>query len=200
MFPLGALLFPTAFLPLHVFEPRYRVMTRECLAGDGEFGVVLIERGSEVGGGDVRFDVGTVARIVEAVELEDGRFALGAVGVRRIRVLRWLEDDPYPRAEVEDWDDPPPAPDLAERLAPVVTTLRRALALASELGEPAAGATVAFHDDPVVASYQASAVAPVSVIDRLRLLSAPSAEARVALLGELLDEEVDVLSRRLSGG
>jgi uncharacterized protein len=66
MFPLGTVLFPHALLPLHVFEPRYRLMTRRVLAGDGELGVVLIERGSEVGGGDTRFGVGTVARVVRA--------------------------------------------------------------------------------------------------------------------------------------
>ncbi|HEX5095168.1 MAG TPA: LON peptidase substrate-binding domain-containing protein, partial [Acidimicrobiia bacterium] len=57
MFPLGTVLFPHALLPLQVFEPRYRVMMRNLLDGEREFGVVLIERGSEVGGGDVRFDV-----------------------------------------------------------------------------------------------------------------------------------------------
>ena len=76
MFPLGSVLFPSAYLPLHVFEERYRQLVRDCLAGNGEFGVVLIERGSEVGGGDVRTEVGTVARIVEVTEFDDGRFAL----------------------------------------------------------------------------------------------------------------------------
>ena len=52
MFPLGTVLFPHALLPLRVFEPRYREMTARVLREDGEFGVVLIERGSEVGGGD----------------------------------------------------------------------------------------------------------------------------------------------------
>ena len=88
MFPLGSVLVPGMVLPLHVFEARYRALVRDCVAGDGEFGVVLIERGSEVGGGDVRTDVGTVARIVQADEMPDGRFALGAVGVRRVRVQR----------------------------------------------------------------------------------------------------------------
>ena len=59
MFPLGTVLFPHALLPLRVFEPRYRTMTAHVMRGDAEFGVVLIERGSEVGGGDIRFDVGT---------------------------------------------------------------------------------------------------------------------------------------------
>src|SRR5829696_5584015 len=100
MFPLGTVLLPGAYLPLHVFEPRYRALVRDCLEGDGEFGVALIERGQEVGGGDSRFDVACVARIVEAGEMPDGRWALGTVGVRRARVEAWLPDDPYPRAEV----------------------------------------------------------------------------------------------------
>ena len=70
MFPLGIVLFPTQLLPLHVFEPRYRAMTRDLLAGDGRFGVVLIERGNEVGGGDTRSDFGCVAQLVQA-RLED---------------------------------------------------------------------------------------------------------------------------------
>src|SRR6476659_11505422 len=102
MFPLGTVLFPHALLPLHVFEPRYRLMTQRVLNGDGEFGVVLIERGSEVGGGDTRFGVGTVARVVRAHELPDGGYVLATVGTRRFRVARWLADDPYPRAEVTD--------------------------------------------------------------------------------------------------
>ncbi|MGH9021739.1 MAG: LON peptidase substrate-binding domain-containing protein, partial [Acidimicrobiia bacterium] len=96
MFPLGTVLVPFAHLPLHVFEPRYLALARDCLAGDQEFGVVLIERGSEVGGGDVRFSIGTVARITQASLLPDGRFLLDTVGTRRVRVDAWLGDDPYP--------------------------------------------------------------------------------------------------------
>ena len=111
MFPLGTVLFPYALLPLHVFEPRYRMMMNHVLAGDREFGVVLIERGSEVGGGDTRFDVATIARVVQSSELPDGRFALATVGMRRVRVVRWLADDPYPRAEVAALVDPPATDD-----------------------------------------------------------------------------------------
>src|SRR6476646_7825142 len=106
MFPLGTVLFPHALLPLRVFEPRYRVMTERVLKAEREFGVVLIERGSEVGGGDTRFDVGTVARVVRAQELPDSGYALATVGLRRIRVTRWLPDDPYPLAEVTDVVEP----------------------------------------------------------------------------------------------
>ncbi len=101
MFPLGVVLVPMAPLPLHVFEDRYRAMVADCMTGSREFGVVLIERGHEVGGGDARFGVGTLAHIVGVEELADGRLLVATVGVARLRVKRWLVDDPYPRAEVE---------------------------------------------------------------------------------------------------
>src|SRR2546422_11123745 len=97
MFPLGSVLFPHVELPLHVFEPRYRALVEACLAGDGEFGVVLIERGSEVGGGGTRFSIGTVARIVAAGRLPHGRYLLPPEGTRRPRLREWLPDDPFPR-------------------------------------------------------------------------------------------------------
>ena len=103
MFPLGNVVLPGELLPLNVFEPRYRQLVLDCLAADApEFGVVLIERGSEVGGGDVRTSIGTVARIVRVMPLGNGRFEIVAAGLRRVSVLEWLADDPYPRADVED--------------------------------------------------------------------------------------------------
>lgn len=199
MFPLGTVLVPTGVLPLHVFEPRYRQLVRDCLAGVPEFGVALIERGSEVGGGDVRTAVGTVARIVEAAELPDGRFALGTVGTRRIVVRSWLPDDPYPVAEVDDWPDPDPGPDHEPLLTEVVAKLRRSLALAAEAGDAAAPATIELVEDPVLAGYQAVALAPISVLDRHRLLAAATPEERASRLAQLLDEALEVLAARLAG-
>jgi uncharacterized protein len=197
MFPLGTVLFPSLFLPLHVFEPRYQELTRDCLAGDNEFGVVLIERGSEVGGGDTRFDVGTVARILEASDLGSDRFALGTVGVRRIRVASWLPDRPYPCAEVDDWEDAPPSDSLDGLHQANVITLRRVLAMKAELGEPAAAATIELADDLVLAGYQAAAVAPLGPADQQVLLAAPSPDERATALGALLAEQVELLSYRL---
>src|SRR5579862_3669316 len=107
MFPLSTVLFPSGRLPLHVFEPRYRQMTAECLAGTGELGIVLISRGREVGGGDERMGVGTVGHIDRAMRLPDGRWLLSVGGRRRLRVVEWLPDDPYPVAMVEDLDPAP---------------------------------------------------------------------------------------------
>ena len=107
--------------------PRYRELTRDCLAGVPEFGVVLIERGSEVGGGDVRTNVGTVARIVASQVLPDGRAYLMTVGTRRIRVTEWLEDAPYPRATVPTF----------VRTSPPPTSLPRSMSTTPNSGTPA---------------------------------------------------------------
>ena len=200
MFPLGTVLFPGEVLPLNVFEPRYRALVRDCLEGDREFGVVLIERGSEVGGDDVRTSVGTVARIVEAAELEDGRWVLGTVGTRRIRVREWLPDDPYPLADVEHWDDLEPSSTADEAYAGVRARLRRVLALKAELAEPAVDATIELSDDPALGSFQVAAVAPLGPADQQRILQAEGPDERLQLLEVLLTEESDYLAARLQMG
>ena len=199
MFPLQSVLFPSAVLPLHVFEPRYRELTRHALDGDREFGVTLIERGSEVGGGDARFAIGTRAHIVEAAELPDGRWALVAVGVRRISVVRWLPDAPFPQAKVDDLAEPAPGPDVDALRAEAERWLRRALALRAELGYPVAPATVELADDPVTAAFQIGALAPMGPADAQRVLQVANTDDRLRLLAQLLEEETDVLEQRASG-
>jgi len=200
MFPLGSVLVPSMILPLHVFEERYRQLLRDCLEGDREFGVVLIERGSEVGGGDVRSEVGTIARIVESEELPDGRFAMVAVGVRRFVVDAWLPDDPYPRAEVYDWPDPhADLGDLEAARDEMMRPFRRAVALKAELGEATVPAMIDLSDDPALAGYQAAAVGPIGPLDQQRVLATDGAVDRLRLLATLFDEEGDVLAARLAG-
>lgn len=195
MFPLSTVLLPGTVLPLHVFEPRYRALMDEVMAGDRRFGVVLIERGHEVGGDDERAGTGTVASIVDTEHLPDGRWVVVAVGAERIRVVRWLPDDPYPRAEVEPWpDDVDEVPDGA--LDEVDRRLRRVHALARELGaEPPESFELA--DDPLAASYQATGLAGLGPLDAHRLLACPGPGSRLAQLRDLLAEQEEILRFRL---
>jgi uncharacterized protein len=198
MFPLGTVLLPGMVLPLHVFEPRYRRLVADVRAADDRFGVVLIERGQEVGGGDTRTDVGTMAQVVQAEEAPDGRWGLATVGVGRIRVDAWLDDDPYPRAEVTEWPEEEPALDEAG-VRGLETLVRRASALRAELDEPAPPLGIELVDDPVLAVYQAAMGALPGVADRQRLLATPTAQGMGELLAELLADEVTVLEARLAG-
>ncbi len=200
MFPLGVVLFPGAVLPLHVFEPRYRELVRYCTEHEPEFGVVLIERGSEVGGGEVRNSVGTIARIMQLSELDDGRFALITVGTRRFEVAAWLPDDPYPVADVDEINEAEPAPEFEVRLAKVVSKLRRVLAVATEAGVDAMPATTEISDDPLVGQFHAAALAPLGPSDQFALLACHGPDERLELLDHLLDEQEATLRLHMSAG
>jgi len=199
MFPLGLVHFPHTLLPLRVFEPRYRTLTEHCLSADREFGVVLIERGSEVGGGDSRFDIGTLTRILRAGLDPQGLIHLETLGIERLRVHTWLPDDPYPRAEVERLPPPVLGPSELEALAEAEQAVRWTLALRAELDELAVPYDVALDPDPQRAMFQLAAVAPLGALDRQRVLSALPAPEMLATLLALVSEEAAVLASRLGG-
>ena len=199
MFPLGIVHFPHVTLPLQVFEPRYRALTADCLEGDRQFGVVLIERGSEVGGGDSRYDIGTATTIVDVAVDDRGVIRLETVGTRRIRVTRWLDDDPYPRAETVDVAVPVIGEDELEALTLAEREVRRALALRAELDEPVAPFNVGLDGDPARALFQLAAIAPLGPADQQRILATEDGGDLLALLAQLAAEEAAVLAQRLAG-
>jgi Lon protease-like protein len=200
MFPLGSVLLPSALISLHVFEERYRALVRHCMDGDRRLGVVLIERGSEVGGGDVRFDVATRATIADAVELDDGRWVMVLAGDDRVRVQRWLPDAPYPRAEVVPCPDSPAGPDAARRRDQLEAAVREVLAFRLQLGEGTEDPDVELSPDPSVATWQAVGLAPLGPLDAQRVLSTDGASERLDLVLSLIAEESVVLAQRLAGG
>jgi Lon protease-like protein len=214
MFPLGSVLLPGGILPLHVFEPRYRDMIRDCLRVDGEpeFGQALISRGWETGGGDDREMVGTVAQMLQIEAVDENRYALVAVGTRRIRINAWLPDDPYPIADVDDWpDEDPDAAGLAADVAGSHARVRAARALAARvLGRSDGSAGEGVHgdapvdsgddeisEDPLLATYHLATLAPIGPADRFRLLAAPGPARRLELLDEILDDVEAMLEFRL---
>lgn len=209
MFALQSVLLPGSPLPLQVFEPRYLAMLETVLGGDQQMGVVLIERGREVGGGDVRCNVATMARVVEARRAADGRLLVMAVGDRRIRVRRWLVDDPHPWAETEDWpDEPEPVmtgtPELIDELAGLVTEARR-LAFRLQIGHQAhaeadAPGPVELGRDLALASYRAAALAPLGPLDRFEVLSIPTATERLTVANRLVSDATELLRARIELG
>lgn len=199
MFPLGTVLFPGMALPLHVFEARYRALTGWCLEHDSPLGIVLIERGREVGGGDVRFSVGTEARIVQSAALPDGRWVLVLVGQRRIRIDRWLGEAPFPRAEVTALEEDRGGPDATSVRDALEHRVRRALALKAELGEWDGDLTPSLPDDPAHAVWHAGGMGLLGEVDAQRLLETDGLDARLALLTSLLDDELHVLALRARG-
>jgi Lon protease-like protein len=173
-----------------------------CLAEEHEpeFGVVLIERGSEVGGGDSRFGVGTVARIVEASRFDDGRYAVLARGTARCTIREWLPDDPFPRAAVEVVAEIAPQPADTELRSNVEHGLQRVLALMSELGAAVPNQHVGLDADPVRAAFEAGALAPIGPFDAQRILEIDEPSLRLTALVALLADAATLLELRLAEG
>ena len=199
MFPLSLVLFPGQILPLHIFEDRYRTMVEEIIDKDREFGVVLIERGSEIGGGDTRKNVGTLAEINESEKSNDGRWLLITKGTKRIETSRWLEDSPYPRAEVSFLDEEEFRSCDTEDWHKSVTHMRRVLALLAELGDDVAPISINISEDPSVGSFQMSSILPITSFDSQKLLEVDSVSKRCALLKKFLVNLEETATSRLLG-
>lgn len=182
MFPLGSVLFPHTPLPLRVFEPRYLQMVGQLLDDDDpQFGVVLIERGHETGGGDQRASVGTLARLVSVAAGADV-LQIVAVGTERFTVDAWLDDEPYPRAEVTllpplEWNDA-----LTPLRIEAEAIVRRVL---DRVEEARWDADTELSDEPLAAAWQIAAIAPLGEYDQYTLL-------RATTMGGLLRQVIDL--------
>lgn len=189
LFPLNTVLFPGQVLPLHIFEDRYRLMIRRCLAEDLPFGVVLIKSGQEVGAKAEPQPIGTVARIVESAHLTDGTMNIITVGTERFRIRRLLHDQPYLRGEVE----PLPLSESADsqtaaRLAELV---RLRVSRYIQLIADAAGLQIQIDEMPSApqqVGYLAAVTMQIDNAEKQQLLSAPS-------VGRILAEEIFLLDR-----
>jgi uncharacterized protein len=183
MFPLGSVLFPGVPIPLRVFEPRYLTLVGRLLdelEPEFEFGVVLIERGHEAGGGDQRASVGTIARLVSVAAGADDLLIVG-LGTRRFAVDRWLDEDPYPRAELSTLPELEWSAALAPLRDEAEAVVRRVLA---RVADPESDDGIELSEDPVASAWQLAAIAPLGEYDRYALLTSTSTGA---LLRQLID-------------
>jgi Lon protease-like protein len=200
MFPLSTVLMPGMPLPLRIFEERYLKLLGDLLGEETpEFGVVLISRGPEVGGGDKRMDIGTIASVTNIGTTEQF-YGLESVGSRRFRVNAWLPDDPYPLADIDFipdliWDDT-----LMPARVHLETKVRQLLAFASEFGDLQFGPDVEFSDDPMEACWQLAGVLPVGELDQMDLLGSQSAEELIAKTYEIVKFAEEGLTAMLNQG
>jgi len=196
MFPLDSVLLPGMPMPLRIFEERYLKLLGDLVTQENpEFGVVLIERGRQVGGGDKRMNIGTIASVTD-IGTSEQFYGLESVGTQRFRVNAWLPDDPYPIADIDF------LPDLIweETLMPVrvhlETRVRQLLAFASEFGDLQYGADVVLSDDPIDACWQLAGILPVGSLDQADLLECRSAEELLSRTYEIV-KSADVALRAM---
>lgn len=167
-------------LSLRIFEDRYLKLLGDLITEDNpEFGVVLIERGPEVGGGEKRLPIGTIASVTDIGTL-DQFYGVESFGSQRFRVNAWLPDDPYPIADIDFipdlvWED-----SLMPARVHLEKKVRKLLAVASEFGDLQYGADTELSDDPMDACWQLAGVLPLGQLDQLDLLGAQSADELIS--------------------
>jgi Lon protease-like protein len=186
MFPLSTVLMPAMPLSLRIFEERYLKLLGDLMLSETpEFGVVLIERGPEIGGGEKRLGIGTLASVTDIGTL-DQFYGLESTGTQRFRVNAWLPDDPYPMADIDFipdliWND-----SLMPARLHLETKVRNLLAFASEFGDLQYGPDTELSDNPMNACWQLAGILPVGGLDQQDLLQSQSAD-------ELISKTYDIV-------
>ena len=189
LFPLNTVLFPGQILPLHIFEDRYRLMIRRCLAEDLPFGVVLIKRGAEVGAAAEPYEVGTIARILKSSHQPDGTLDIVTVGQERFYIQELIHDQPYLRGEVRAL--PLPEAPGSEAVAALADRVREGVLHYIKLIAQAAGLEIqvdAVPEVPEQLGYLAGIAMQIDNREKQEILAQTS-------LREVLAREVQLLNR-----
>ncbi|MEX2229825.1 MAG: LON peptidase substrate-binding domain-containing protein [Dehalococcoidia bacterium] len=199
LFPLDGVLFPEMLMPLHIFEPRYRLLVKRSLAKDSPFGIVLADRGES--GGARPGAVGASAAIVGHTPLPDGRSFIVIRGLRRFRIdsvdsttepyqvgrITWLEDDDGAGAER-----------LADLAADAFSEyLNGIVAAANETRAEATDASDMRSGTPRDVSFRVAAGLAIDATERQRLLEASTVEVRLRSEIGLLERENALLRELL---
>jgi Lon protease-like protein len=182
LFPLNTVLFPGAVLNLHVFEPRYKQMVSECLAGGEAFGVCLIRDGDEAGDPNVMpYEVGTTAEIGDVTPLDNGRYYISTVGKRRFRVERVVAREPFLMVEVSYLPEDPPEDEAAidSLVREIRAVFRDYLRLLVEFS--GMNADIELPENPVDASFLIGDALQVADSMKQRLLELSSTEQRLTV-------------------
>ena len=188
LFPLQAVLFPGGFLPLHIFEPRYRTMIKFCLEHESEFGVVLIKEGEETGETAVPCDVGTAVRILHVEHLEDGRMHIVTAGEYRFQILEIQEHLSYLTGRVRMLDDlETEVESVPESLTAEIEELYKAYETLSSRLIFAWSPPEEQPDDPRELAYQVGIRLRISLKEKQTLLETIPLE-------QLLTREIEILT------
>ncbi len=201
LFPLENVLFPDMLMPLHIFEPRYRLLVKRCLEQDAPFGIVLIQEGEEVGPGAVPHRIGTLAQIVAHAQMPDGRSLITVEGGGRFEIDSVVSGEaPYLLGHVRYLIDAPEeaqrtlANSVAEAYADYVVGVvaatngvRREVPVVDEIQ----------GGSPCDVSFRVAAGLAIEDDERQMLLETATARERLVREREILARECALISEML---
>lgn len=199
IFPLPTtVLFPNVFLPLHIFEPRYRELMADALAGDRLIGMVLLRDGwqRDYEGRPPVYPIGCSGVITHAERLPDGRYNLVLRGLDRFRIVAEDHSRRYRRAAVETLAEPPIAGGARDSLHRLRTRLDALVAPSGERGRRDPPVTGAMTDEDLV--HAVAQYLDLDAIEKQALLELDGVVERATALVELV--EMKHLVARTPGG
>jgi Lon protease-like protein len=175
LFPLGIVLLPHEVVPLHIFEERYKLMIGECLESESEFGIVwLADSGLS--------EVGCTAQITQVLDrFDDGRMNILVAGVDPFRLVRRIEELPYPAGDVELLSD------VADADPELAAEARESYA---ELVEQVTDERPSDEDLAELDAYGMAATIEFDAKEKQALLELRSEEARLRQLSELFETTI----------
>ena len=198
LFPLNVVLFPGMFLPLHIFEPRYREMVEHCLETKSPFGVALIRDGQEVGDAATPCEIGTAARIAKVQRMPDGRMNISTVGTQRFRIESVDYSRSYAVAQVRHYPivnaATQSAGELMQRVRPKVYTYMEMLEKATQ---QKLNLNRQLPQDPKMLAFMVAIALQVNNEDKQALLELPGIPDMLAREQRLLAREIMFIQHML---
>lgn len=202
IFPLpNVTFFPQTLLPLHVFEPRYRKLTENCLAGDRLMGVSLLKEGwqKDYFGRPPICKIFGVGKIIDSQRLADGCFNIMVEGLYRVRLIQEFPTDPFRTARVQVLQDPP-IDQKRGQVIDLMKEMRERTALLARLlpqtREPIQAAWSS-HPHPLAIANQLAASLVVDAYDRQSILEQIDPMRRLQLLAIQLRNMTQLLSHQV---
>ncbi len=188
LIPLNVVLFPGGYLPLHIFEQRYRELVKYCIRNESSFGIVMIKEGEEVGETATPCKVGTAVDLVDVDRFPDGRMNVVTSGHSRFEILEVDEKLPYLVARVRMLDSPENITDTS--LDEIATKTREVYAEYETLSN-----CLMFTWQPPSEIPQQPEELAFQIGTRLRIsLESKQRLLEIATFDELLRREIEILN------
>ena len=193
LFPLQVVLYPDMTLPLHIFEPRYREMIRQCREQNWVFGVLLDQndggaRATEPGA------IGTTARLTQLDVLHDGRMNIEVLGETRFKVVRTTQQTPYLSAKVEPFWEEMSDPTLLKSEFDAITELFKTYLKSHFARSNRSLSAVHLPREPEYLSYAVASFLQISLKEKQELLQMTNTQRRLRREIEILNKEIDAYS------
>ena len=197
IFPLGSVVYPGQTIGLCIFEDRYRELLSD-VHETLEFGTYLISGPKVAGRPFRRSPVGTIVQIMGFQPLHDGKALVAIQGKQRFVSRKWLKDDPYPKALIEE--TPCVGNSVDQELLHSTSSAVRALrALHSEVHvEDKLDKSCPIEGSDKSLVWQLAALAPLSLMDQYRLLAVSIPNDRLRLLSKLCSDRFSDYQRLMN--